>query len=428
MKRTVELLAPAGNMECLRTAINAGADAIYIGGDRFGARAYAENFDQEALCEALDYAHLFGRRVYLTLNTLLKEEELLQIPSYVSPFYEAGLDGVIVQDFGVVRILKKYFADLKLHASTQMTVTGADGARLLREQGICRVVPARELSLQEIARIKQEAGVEVEAFIHGAMCYCYSGQCLFSSFLGGRSGNRGRCAGPCRLPYDIVGENGRVNSKAEQYPLSLKDLGVLPILPKLIGACIDSFKIEGRMKSPEYVAGVTSIYRKYIDLYMQSQSGFAIEPEDLRHLKSLYTRGAMETGYYERKNGRSMVTLSKGGYENAVSDFGREMKSRYVDASRKLPLRGRAVLHIGEPARLTLETAGAPGGTEPQGQLAAERGDVRFEAVGDTAVQEAQNCPMQETDIKKQLFKTGNTVFEIGELIIEKDSKVFLPN
>ncbi|MBO6015326.1 MAG: U32 family peptidase, partial [Lachnospiraceae bacterium] len=267
-------------MQCLKAAVSAGADAIYIGAERFGARAYAENFDGQGVCDAIDHAHLFGRRLYLTLNTLLKESELMEVADYVRPFYESGLDGVIVQDFGVLSVLREHFTDMELHASTQMTVTGVNGAKLLRHCGVCRVVPARELSLDEIIRIKKEADVEVETFIHGAMCYSYSGQCLFSSFLGGRSGNRGRCAGPCRLPYDVLRGEDVINKRSEQYPLSLKDMCVLRILPRLMESGIDSFKIEGRMKSPEYVAGVTSIYRKYMDLYDRDPLNYSVGKQD----------------------------------------------------------------------------------------------------------------------------------------------------
>ena len=244
-ERKVELLAPAGNFACFQAAINAGADAVYLGGEQYGARAYAGNFSSEEIIKALRTAHLFGRRIYLTVNTLVKESEFGSLIPYVRPLYDAGLDGVIVQDIGVLKCLQESFPGLELHASTQMAITGVYGAAYLKKLGVCRIVPARELSLDEIRDIRERTGLEVECFIHGAMCYAYSGQCLFSSILGGRSGNRGRCAGPCRLPY--ADRKNRV-----QYPLSLKDMYTLPMLPELIQAGIDSFKIEGRMKSPEY--------------------------------------------------------------------------------------------------------------------------------------------------------------------------------
>ena len=256
--KKVELLAPAGNTEAFYGAIHAGADAVYLGGNRFGARAYAENFSEEELVACIRYAHLFGRKVYLTVNTLVKESEFSEIYEYLEPYYRAGLDGVIIQDMGVFSFIRENFPGMELHGSTQMTITGEYGAEFLKEQGACRVVPARELSLKEIRRIKEATGMEIECFIHGAMCYCYSGQCLFSSILGGRSGNRGRCAQPCRLPYSSKGQK-------ECYPLSLKDMCTIESIPELLRAGIDSFKIEGRMKKAEYAAGVTAIYRKYID-------------------------------------------------------------------------------------------------------------------------------------------------------------------
>ena len=201
--REPELLAPAGDTACLKAAVAAGADAVYLGGQRFSARAFAGNFTDEELTEAIRYAHFFDRRIYLTVNTLMKERELEGLEDWLSPFCEAGLDGLIVQDLGVLACCAKAFPGLALHASTQMTVTESRAALFLRSLGVDRIVPARELSLQEVRRLKEESGLAVETFIHGALCYCYSGQCLFSSVLGGRSGNRGRCAQPCRLPYEI---------------------------------------------------------------------------------------------------------------------------------------------------------------------------------------------------------------------------------
>ena len=257
--KKVELLAPAGNAEAFYGAIHAGADAIYLGGSRFGARAYAENFSEEELVACIRYAHLFQRKVYLTVNTLVKESEFSGLYEYVLPYYRDGLDGVIVQDMGVFAYLREHFPRMELHGSTQMTITGEYGAAFLKEQGACRVVPARELSLAEIRRIKEVTGLEIECFIHGAMCYCYSGQCLFSSILGGRSGNRGRCAQPCRLPY-TTGKHPK-----ECYPLSLKDMCTIEYIPELLEAGIDSFKIEGRMKTALYVATVARTYRKALD-------------------------------------------------------------------------------------------------------------------------------------------------------------------
>ena len=307
-KQKVELLAPAGNFACFRAAVNAGADAVYLGGEQYGARAYAGNFSGEEILDALRIAHVFGRKIYLTVNTLVKENELSNLVPYIQPLYEAGLDGVIVQDMGVLECLRGNFPDLALHASTQMTITGIYGAAYMKKLGVCRIVPARELSLDEIKEIKDTTGLEVECFVHGAMCYAYSGQCLFSSILGGRSGNRGRCAGPCRLPYTT--DNGRT-----LYPLSLKDMYTLSVLPELIQAGIDSFKIEGRMKSPEYVAGVTAMYRKYIDRYLANpDKPYKVAAKDEQLLRELYIRSDICTGYYQKHNDKSMVTLKEPGY------------------------------------------------------------------------------------------------------------------
>ncbi len=267
-KRKVEILAPAGSYESMVAAVNAGANAVYIGGSRFGARAYADNLDEEAMIRAIDFVHLHNCRIYMTVNTLVKEKELPELYGYLKPYYEAGLDAVLVQDLGVFSYIREHFPDLPLHISTQMTVTGKYSAAELKRMGAVRVVPARELSLKEIREIRETTGLEVETFVHGALCYCYSGQCLFSSLIGGRSGNRGRCAQTCRLPFDVEKGDKVLGGKNEKYVLSLKDLCTLDLLPEILEAGVCSLKIEGRMKSPRYTAGVVSIYRKYVDMYL----------------------------------------------------------------------------------------------------------------------------------------------------------------
>ena len=255
-----ELLAPAGSYESIKAAVNAGADAVYAGGSLFGARAYADNPDEEHLIRGIEYCHLHGCRLYLTVNTLLKEQELEEkLEPFLRPYWQNGVDGLIVQDLGVACLVRERFPGLPLHASTQMTVTGPEGARFLEKMGFTRVVPARELSLAEIRAITAETGLEVETFIHGAMCYCYSGQCLFSSLIGGRSGNRGRCAQPCRLPLRIP--DGAGKESGSSCLLSMKDMCTLDLLPDILAAGVVSLKIEGRMKRPEYTAGVVSVYR-----------------------------------------------------------------------------------------------------------------------------------------------------------------------
>ena len=328
-----ELLAPAGNYACFLAAVNAGADAVYLAGKQYGARAAADNFDEDELVSAIRYAHLFERRVYLTVNTLLKDDELEGLAAYLEPYVKAGLDAVIVQDLGVLSVIRREFPGLAVHCSTQMTITDEWGVRLAKELGAMRVVPAREMTLTEIRRMKQICpDMEIECFIHGAMCYCYSGQCLMSSLIGGRSGNRGACAQPCRLPYDVEWQEMPATGPLKQsdmagarcsnhagergiYPLSLKDLCTVRMIPELIGAGIDSFKIEGRMKNPEYCAGVTAVYRAVIDRYFaEGEAAQGVTAEELELLSGLYIRSGIGEGYYRGQTGRQMLTPDKPGY------------------------------------------------------------------------------------------------------------------
>lgn len=401
--KKVELLAPAGNYEALLGAISAGADAVYLGGSSFGARAYADNFTQEEICEGIRYAHVFDRKVYLTVNTLVKEREFGQLYDFLLPFYEAGLDGVIVQDIGVLSFIRKHFPGLLLHVSTQMTITGSCSAEFLKESGASRIVLARELSLAEIREIRRKASIEVETFIHGAMCYCYSGQCLFSSILGGRSGNRGRCAQPCRLPY-------RINEGREGYPLSMKDMCTINILPELIEAGIDSLKIEGRMKKPEYAAGVTSIYRKYIDRYYENPgSTYEVSKEDMEHLRALYIRSSISEGYYHQQNGPDMLTLSTPSYSGSDEELLSHIRKEYIDLRKTLPVTMKAVLKEGVPSRLTLTC----------GWTAV--------CVEGECVQKAQNQPLSRQKTEERLHKSGGTCFTISSVETDMDSDIFLP-
>lgn len=412
----VELLAPAGNFDALKGVIKAGADAVYLGGTLYSARAYADNFTQEEICEGIHLAHVFGRRVYLTVNTLVKERELDALYQYILPFYEKGLDGVIVQDLGVLRFLGTYFPDLPLHASTQMTITGSRGAALVKEAGISRIVPARELSLGEIKKIKEETGLEIEAFIHGAMCYCYSGQCLLSSILGGRSGNRGRCAQPCRLPYEIEGKRG--------YPLSMKDMCTIELLPKLIDAGIDSLKIEGRMKKPAYAAGVTAIYRKYIDLYYLSRerkelscseecsAHYKVGREDMDVLKSLYIRSEILDGYYERQNGREMISFESPAYRETDERLLADIENKYVKGELIRPVKAKVWLAPDKPAKLVLK--------------APEQEDIQVTVTGDI-VQAACKQPLTAEKIERQMKKSGESPLRAKQVEVEMEAAVFLP-
>ncbi len=288
-RRKVELLAPAGGPEQLRAAVENGADAVYLGGSKFNARMHAANFDEEGIRKAVQYAHPRGVKLYAAVNTLLFDEEMTEALAYCADLYEAGIDALIVQDFGLARLVKKHIPDLPLHLSTQGTVYNLSGALAAARLGFCRVVPARELSLDAISDIAQNSGLEVEVFCHGALCMCYSGQCQLSRSLGGRSANRGACAQPCRLAYtDAEGNTGHF--------LSPKDLCTLEQLPALLKAGVSSLKIEGRMKSPEYTAIVTGFYRKYLDRWESGASG-AVDPEDMKALQQVFSRSGFTQGY-----------------------------------------------------------------------------------------------------------------------------------
>ena len=415
VKRGAEILAPAGSFESMKAAVAAGADAVYIGGNKFGARAYADNLDEDRMKEAIDYAHLHGCRIYMTVNTLVKEREMKELYSYLLPYYEQGLDAVIVQDMGVFSFVKRHFPDLDVHASTQMTVTGAPGAALIGRMGASRIVTARELSLEEIVEIYRETGAEIECFVHGALCYCYSGQCLFSSLIGGRSGNRGRCAQTCRLPFSVRRGKELLNGKNEKYVLSLKDLCSLDILPDILEAGVFSLKIEGRMKSPRYTAGVVSIYRKYVDQYMKyGRKGYQVDPADRKTLLDLFDRGGQTEGYYREHNGRDMVVLKeKPAFREENRPLYDYLDKTYVNASLQEPVLGWARAAEGEELRLKLQTDSFGSTIEAE--------------VSGGPVQTAKNQPMAAERIEKQLNKTGNTPFYFQSLQVETEGNCFIP-
>ena len=384
-----ELLAPAGNLEILKGVIESGADAVYVGGSMFGARAYANNFTEEELLEAIDFAHLRGVKVYLTVNTLIKNSEFSKLYDYLLVYYKRGLDAVIVQDLGVVKAIHEYFPSMEIHTSTQMTVTGADGVRFLSQFGVTRVVMAREVSLAEMKRIHEETGMELEAFVHGALCYSYSGQCLFSSILGGRSGNRGRCAQPCRLPYTVEG-------KKDEYILSLKDMCGIKALDKLHDAGVYSLKIEGRMKQLEYACGVVKYYRSYID------SKKPVSDADYDRIKALGNRCGFTDRYYFDHNGSDMVTYVK---PNFVSNAAEPSPEK-----RKLSIEGELVLREGEPGSLTVK-----------------RGDVTYKASIEP-VSAALKAPLDKKAAIDRINKTGDTDFEFSHIKAQIGENVFVPN
>lgn len=384
-----ELLAPAGSLEILKGVIESGADAVYVGGSMFGARAYANNFTEEELLEAIDFAHLRGVKVYLTVNTLIKNSEFSKLYDYLLVYYKRGLDAVIVQDLGVVKAIHEYFPSMEIHTSTQMTVTGADGVRFLSQFGVTRVVMAREVSLAEMKCIHEETGMELEAFVHGALCYSYSGQCLFSSILGGRSGNRGRCAQPCRLPYTVEG-------KKDEYILSLKDMCGIKALDKLHDAGVYSLKIEGRMKQLEYACGVVKYYRSYID------SMKPVTDADYDRIKALGNRCGFTDRYYFDHNGSDMVTYVK---PNFVSNAAEPSPEK-----RKLSIEGELVLREGEPGSLTVK-----------------RGDVTYKASIEP-VSAALKAPLDKKAAIDRINKTGDTDFEFSHIKAQIGENVFVPN
>lgn len=404
MREDFELLAPAGSFEILKAVIEAGADAVYVGGSQFGARAYANNFTEEELLEAIDYVHLRGKKLFLTVNTLFKNNEINDaLYTYLLPYYKRGLDAVIVQDFGVISYIRTHFPDLPIHTSTQMTITGVEGARLMKGLGVERVVLARELSIAEMKQIKEEADVELEAFVHGALCYSFSGQCLFSSMLGGRSGNRGRCAQPCRLPYAVLDENKK-EYKKESYVLSLKDLCGIEYLQKLREAGVYSLKIEGRMKQASYAAGVVSFYRKYIDLEKQ------VSKEDMQHLYELGNRCGFTTEYFTKFNDKSMITFEKPSYEKSNDMLHQEIERKYVGKKNQIPVSGTLFLHKGQALEFYVNC----------------KEHHAYVSLGE--VQEAKNKPLTEADVRERMNKTGEAACFFENLEIQMDGDVFVPN
>lgn len=459
--KRVELLAPAGSFQSVVAAVNAGADAVYMGGRRFGARAYADSAQAEGedmVMEAIRYCHLFSVKLYMTVNILFKDDELKELFSYIKPYYEAGVDGLIMQDLGAVRVIRSMFPDLEVHASTQQTITSVAGARMAQRFGMTRAVVSRELSLQEIRKIHDESGMELEVFCHGAMCYSYSGACFMSSLLGGRSGNRGRCAGTCRLCYETAGQKG--------YYLSMKDMQTIELLPELIEAGAYSFKIEGRMKSPVYTAGVVSVYRKYLDLALDcidqkqeaakhtaagamseekrnaedpaaatkrnaespvsaggqravasgtaakhgSVPGYRVAEEDLRTLREIFDRGGTSS-YLKKHNGADMIALSEKKFRAVDQTVTERIQAAYIDRNRTITVDAAMDMTVGAPAVLTLSDAA--------GRMVT--------AVSEDLVLAAEQRPMQATEVEARLRKTGGTAFTLGDVQVSVHGDAFYP-
>lgn len=474
-----EILAPAGSMAALKAAVYAGADAVYLGGDRFGARAYADNFNDAALVEAIEYCHLYGVKVYLTINTLFRNEEIRLLYDYLYPLYEAGLDAVIVQDLGVMKYVNQCFPGLPIHASTQMMITTRYAYSMLKKYGVTRIVPARELSMIEIAALKNEEKPEVEVFVQGALCYCYSGACLLSSMIGGRSGNRGRCAQTCRLPYAFYDGEQIVNADGK-YLLSPKDLCGLDSVGELIAAGVDSFKIEGRMKRPEYVAVCVEAYREVTDACLLGEDTKALIKMHKQRMAAVFNRGGFTSGYYFKQNGRDMMSMQTPGNtgteigiitaisgnqiqvclekevytgdifnigtgEKAVSltgnvnaKAGREIrlnapKAKHMMTGQKVfrmyhaPLMDEALQYIKKD--LPVEVKGSACLLEGQcARLTLEtqiKGNVIcVTAQGETILQ-AENSPLTEAVVKQKLGQTGNTRYQFISLDVSLSENAF---
>lgn len=487
--RQIEILAPAGSLESLYSALKLGADAVYTGTSRFGARAFAKNPAVEELVEALRYAHLRGKKIYLTVNTLLNDKELEEeLYPLICPLYEAGLDACIVQDVGVLSFLHEYFPDMPLHASTQMTLLSGEEAELFRPYGVTRFVPGRELSIGEIREVRRQTGMEIEVFVHGALCYCYSGQCRMSEVIGGRSGNRGMCAQPCRLPWQIGGDGSSGGGRG--HFMSTKDICTLFRIPELVEAGVDSFKIEGRMKQKEYSAFVPYLYRKYVTLYQkEGQEAFDALREnpdselwrDYKKSQELYNRGGFSEGYlfeeekknivYPQKNGHFGIPVGEVAacgrgqaqfvakeslhYQDVLEFRGEDGVSAYeytvktgAEPGETVTARVRQGSHIYPGQRIyrrrnaSLFAAidrmvGEADDRYPlRGRFSGRIGEpVEFEVSGNgvTAtvsggvLQTAERQPMDEESLRRSLNALGNTNYRFEELTIQIPEQSFLP-
>ncbi len=391
--RLPELLCPAGSFEALRAAIDGGADAVYMGGASFNARMNAENFSSELMQDAVKLAHSYGVKLYQTINIMVLDRERDELLHSAEESAEAGIDAFIVSDLGAAELLHAYLPEMPLHASTQMSVHNTDGAKLLGEYGFSRVVPARELPRDDIKYMVDNCGLEVEMFVHGALCVSHSGQCLFSSIVGGRSGNRGLCAQPCRLPYTCDGM--RISDK---YPLSLKDLSLSSHVKEIIDSGVASLKIEGRMKSPEYVRGVAGIWRKLLD------EGRDAQAFERRKLEELFSRGGFTDGYYTKSIGHGMLGIRSDEDKQASREV-----ERFNKITRKSPIDMTVVLRGGEPVSLTLKY---------DDNCVTVTGDVPMEAI---------NAPLDEQSVRKCMAKLGETPFFLDKFELVLGGRLMMP-
>lgn len=403
-----ELLAPAGSPEALASAVGAGADAVYLGGTHLNARMNAHNFDKIALTEGVNFAHQAGVRVYLTLNTMVYDRELAEALEAAHEAAACGVDGLIVADVGAALAIHKAMPSLPLHASTQASAHNAYGGQALARRGFCRYVLAREASLKDMKAAVKNSGIEVEVFVHGALCVSHSGQCLFSSLVGGRSGNRGLCAQPCRLPYTAAKSKGKPQN---EYPLSLKDLSLARHIPSLIDAGVASLKIEGRMKSPEYVGGVVAIWRRLLDERRGATD------EEMVALSRLFSRDGFTDGYYCQCISPNMLGMRSEEAKTVTAEA--EKQVRTDKPGGYLPLDMSVTMKADRPLTLTVSAPLFRQGNEGSPT-------VTFTATGDVP-SIAQNRPTDRETLQKQLSRLGGSHYRLNRLTVSSDEGLMVP-
>lgn len=473
-----ELLAPAGNMECLIAAIEAGCDAVYIGGTMFGARSYAGNFNEKEMIEAIKYAHLYGVKVYVTVNTLVYDKEVEDFMNYIDFLHRNNVDAIIIQDLGMMDLVRKTYPNLEIHASTQMHIHNIEGVKFASDMGIKRVVLARETEIDTINYIKKNTNIELEVFIHGALCISYSGQCLMSYFLTGRSGNRGTCSQPCRMKYDLY-SNHKLNKN--KYLLSTKDLNTIFNIGKLIDIGVDSLKIEGRMKRPEYVYLITSLYRKAIDNYLKYKDP-KISLNDIKEMKKIFNRDFTKGFIFNENNNNftnefrpnhmgieigKVISVGKkikiklsdnltqgdgirivgktedGGIVNKMYKNGKlvssalkndiiEIDNNYSTKVNDIVLKTTDIIqlkNIDEIIKLKKRKIDINIYLElyidkPM-KLIFDDGKNKSEVIGEV-VEVSNNIIMKDEDIKKQISKLGDTIYKTNDINIKRDENIFV--
>lgn len=405
MTENIEILSPAGDMNSFEVAVANGADAVYLGGKQFSARKSASNFDNDELERAVNYAHLRGVKVYVALNTLVHNSEIESCFDFIKYCYSIGVDALIVQDLGLVNIVRTYFPNFRIHASTQMTIHNSLGVKEATNLGFERVVLSRELTYDEIKSITDKDYCEIEVFAHGALCMCYSGQCLMSSFIGGRSGNRGACAQPCRLKYTVCNEKKQPIGISDRYYMSLKDLCLVDEISRLKELNVTSLKIEGRMKNSEYVSIVTSMYNKY-------RLGLPVDKSDLSVLENVYSRSGFTKGYLKNKTGADMLNISKSNddvYRNVTNDVHSIAKELH-SSIKTIPVSAHIAVKLGKKPRLTLIVK-----------------DFEIICEDEALVESAQKSATDEQRIIKQISKFGGTPFHLKTITSDIDENINIP-